>query len=736
MAGSRINAAVPLDNEITLDFSLEVKSGPWAGAYIIVTPNDADGLGNGTTDFVRKYAANTQVTVTAPEKLNGRNFGFWLVDEKKYPRVMEWERSATITMDSSHIAEAVYPIYDVVIDSYPDKNIAIGVSPADEYGKSDGLTSFTRTYQYWSNVPLTAPPNYGSKAFQFWYHYDVAYYSNPFVHCVMDNGTVMAYYSNRLNWRDIISEGLFDFNSPAIGADRTIYVNLAGTLLACDMNGQKKWECNYNNEGLIYYSKAAVSLGRDQTAYVVARGKLFAITPQGSIKWSFPFPTASVDNPAAAIDSRGTIYFCSFEGILYAINSDGTKRWEYDTHEAIIVPPAVGADGTIYCGVYQGCQGTGNLSIIAVNPDGTKKWQYIKNKITGIASPLAIGSDGTVYFATWKFGGGFGDYLAGALDPGGTEKWIYVMENEHYTSGPVIGGDGSVFVGDGKGLLALDANGNKRWHFEVGNRPYIHPKITYYSWVNGTPAIGQDGAIYFGSYNGVFYALQPDGNIKWEYWAGNEIRHSPTIGPDGSILVLGWGVLLALKSDSQNLGKTPWPKYQHDSQNTGNIDGGFNEDDLLGIWDGQGVYYRSSENGNWVALGPPAETIACGDLFGDYKDELIGVWASLGGTWIRNSADGVWTYLCSAARHLAAGDMNGDGRVDLLGTWDGIGVFYRDSVGGQWVLVAPQANRVEAGDLDGDGKADLIGLWPGLGEIWYRSSLTGVWSFFASSIFK
>ena len=154
-------------------------------------------------------------------------------------------------------------------------------------------------------------------------------------------------------------------------------------------------------------------------------------------------------------------------------------------------------------------------------------------------------------------------------------------------------------------------------------------------------------------------------------------------------------------------------------------------DDLVGTWDGLGVYGLNSGTGGWMPLGPPAEMIACGDLFGDGRDDLFGVWTSLGGLWTRNSADGVWTYLCSAARHLAAGDMNGDGRTDLLGTWDGIGVFYRDSMSGQWVLIAPQANKLAAGDLDGDGKADLIGLWPGLGEIWFRSSLTGAWSFFA-----
>ena len=69
--------------------------------------------------------------------------------------------------------------------------------------------------------------------------------------------------------------------------------------------------------------------------------------------------------------------------------------------------------------------------------------------------------------------------------------------------------------------------------------------------------------------------------------------------------------------------------------------------------------------------------IACGDLYGDGIDDLIGIWSGQAGVWVKNSANGSWAYLGSTPRHIAAGDMNGDGRVDLLGTWDGQGVFYR-----------------------------------------------------------
>jgi subtilisin family serine protease len=157
------------------------------------------------------------------------------------------------------------------------------------------------------------------------------------------------------------------------------------------------------------------------------------------------------------------------------------------------------------------------------------------------------------------------------------------------------------------------------------------------------------------------------------------------------------------------------------------------KDDLGGTWDGQGVYFRSSDTGTWTPLASPADMIAGGDLGGDGKADLIGIWPGQAGVWMRDSSDGAWTHIGSSARHIDAGDMNGDGRDDFLGTWDGQGVFFKDSVGGTWVQISTQADLLAAGDLDGDGKDDLIGIWPAQNGVWVKSSLTGDWSNLGSS---
>jgi hypothetical protein len=161
---------------------------------------------------------------------------------------------------------------------------------------------------------------------------------------------------------------------------------------------------------------------------------------------------------------------------------------------------------------------------------------------------------------------------------------------------------------------------------------------------------------------------------------------------------------------------------------------GLVKDDLLGTWDGQGVYVRNSDTGAWTPLATPADLIAAGDLGEDGLDDLVGIWPGQSGVWTRSSVNGAWNYLGSSARHIGAGDMNGDGRVDFLGTWDGDGVYYKNAVTGIWVKMATPADLITAGDLDGDSTDDLIGVWAGQAGVWVKSSLSGEWSCLGSSV--
>ncbi|NOZ58559.1 MAG: PQQ-like beta-propeller repeat protein, partial [Euryarchaeota archaeon] len=70
--------------------------------------------------------------------------------------------------------------------------------------------------------------------------------------------------------------------------------------------------------------------------------------------------------------------------------------------------------------------------------------------------------------------------------------------------------------------------GNLKWSFPSADGGGIY----------SSPVIGSDGTIYFGSRPGnsrYFYALYPNGTLKWNFSTGGVIRSSPAIGSDGTI---------------------------------------------------------------------------------------------------------------------------------------------------------------------------------------------------------
>lgn len=103
-------------------------------------------------------------------------------------------------------------------------------------------------------------------------------------------------------------------------------------------------------------------------------------------------------------------------------------------------------------------------------------------------------------------------------------------ENVICPGSPAIGEDGTVYVGaywDGN-LYAFDpTTGATKWTFQTGGA------------IECSPVVDSAGTIYIGADNGTFYALYPNGTLKWAlpslpYYT----LSSPTIGPDGTIYML------------------------------------------------------------------------------------------------------------------------------------------------------------------------------------------------------
>jgi hypothetical protein len=58
-------------------------------------------------------------------------------------------------------------------------------------------------------------------------------------------------------------------------------------------------------------------------------------------------------------------------------------------------------------------------------------------------------------------------------------------------------------------------------------------------------------------------------------------------------------------------------------------------------------------------LATPATLVTAGDLDGDGKADVIGIWPGQGGVWVKYSATGSWALLSTTARHIATGLMRG-----------------------------------------------------------------------------
>ena len=107
------------------------------------------------------------------------------------------------------------------------------------------------------------------------------------------------------------------------------------------------------------------------------------------------------------------------------------------------------------------------------------------------------------------------------------KKWAF-KTGDYVDSSPVIGSDGSIYVGSYDGnLYAIKPDGSKKWNFKT--RDSVH----------SSPAIGSDGTIYVGSDDSYLYAINADGSKKWAFKTG-WVYSSPAIGRDGTIYVGSW----------------------------------------------------------------------------------------------------------------------------------------------------------------------------------------------------
>jgi outer membrane protein assembly factor BamB len=110
----------------------------------------------------------------------------------------------------------------------------------------------------------------------------------------------------------------------------------------------------------------------------------------------------------------------------------------------------------------------------------------------------------------------------------GRVKWRFETDGTNLWWRPALAPDGTIYIhtnNDYDGIVyALSPNGALKWIRIVNWYPYV------------PPTAGPDGALYVGSI-GTIYRISPGGFIDWTYNPSNgvNIEVSPTIGPDGRL---------------------------------------------------------------------------------------------------------------------------------------------------------------------------------------------------------
>ncbi len=356
-------------------------------------------------------------------------------------------------------------------------------------------------------------------------------------------------------------------------------------------------------------------VGGDGTIYAGGSHRLYALNPDGTQKWQFDVGAAVGGAPTLTVS--GTLYFRAEDGHLYAVVDRGNQaqllwRVPVDGPDGDHGPtplfgasgnaPRVSPDGVVYALATRIAPDDpdaleSRLSVL--RPTGHVSRSIVHALAAGAAGTPALMPDGRFLYVDWS-----GVLYARASDGGALQ--IVQLDNEEGRASlgsPAIGRDGAIFIGSSAGrLYAFNADLTGRWHFDVPHGPPVD--------INGTPAVGSDGSVYFGSWDGRVYALKPDGALRWEFDTGGPVDSSPALdattvyivgGPDGDARIL---------AIDRATGVRQW-EVAIDGAST------FASSPAIGY---DNVVYVASENGTLFAIGPRDMTVAPSGVRGEVYD--------------------------------------------------------------------------------------------------------------------
>ena len=348
-----------------------------------------------------------------------------------------------------------------------------------------------------------------------WIYNNIAIYGSP---VIGKNGTIYVggadgklyvFSSNgKLKWTYGTRSPIF--GSPTVGVDGTVYISnwMNSTTYAINSKGKLLWKYTTGD----YNFGSSPTIGADGIIYVsttnMTNGTLYAFYPDGKLKWKYN-KMGIIYGSSPVIGPNGTIYLTDYNGMLYAMNPDGTLKWSYTLKY-------VSGDVDYFASMY--------YNTPSIGPDGTIYLVNYESRYTLWLTP----------YTQHEYVNPTGSSLFAVTDNGtfATLKWSPYLIGEHLYGAPTISYNGTIYVTGETKLYAIVDNGtnaNSLWPLPYNKGTAANDGFT-------SAVIGGDGTIYIGNSTGL-QAVNPDGTSKWFYTTSGGIGSFLAIGADGTLYV-------------------------------------------------------------------------------------------------------------------------------------------------------------------------------------------------------
>jgi outer membrane protein assembly factor BamB len=152
-----------------------------------------------------------------------------------------------------------------------------------------------------------------------------------------------------------------------------------------------------------------------------------------------------------------------------------------------------------------------------------------------------------------------------ALKADGVLKWK-LRTGGVTESSPVLGADGTIYVGVNKKLWSISPEGKEQWEQEVTTDAYQQT-------IDATPLVLADNSLCIVSGYGLLVRFNQARVYQWTFSLQGHGHSSPTVDSSGTIYIGGHifnegSFFYAIAADVP-LAHSPWPKFRGDLRNTG-----------------------------------------------------------------------------------------------------------------------------------------------------------------------